>query len=193
MAKEINIARLSVDMIANTATYRSQLADLIKQTDKRLKELEKINSGSNKKINSDDAKSGKESARIAKKIADMEVEAYAEGARRTAAIRRTTEQAAQKSARRTSSYFTQAGFQIQDSLVQAQGGIAATTIVAQQGSQFLGAFGAAGALAGAALAGVAVAVGISEPRHPLMFNTECVVWPSARRLASLRQARAVGQ
>ena len=43
------------------------------------------------------------------------------------------------------------------------------------------------------LGSVAVAVGISEPRHPLMFNTECVVWPSARRLACLRQARAVGQ
>ena len=36
---------------------------------------------------------------------------------------------------------------------------------------------------------MAVAVGISEPRHPLMFNTECVVWPSARRLACLRQAK----
>jgi hypothetical protein len=40
---------------------------------------------------------------------------------------------------------------------------------------------------------VAVAVGVSDPRHPLMFNAECVVWPSARRLACLRQARAVGQ
>jgi hypothetical protein len=40
---------------------------------------------------------------------------------------------------------------------------------------------------------VAVAVGVSDPRHHLMFNAECVVWPSARRLACLRQARAVGQ
>lgn len=52
----------------------------------------------------------------------------------------------------------QAGFQIQDFTVQVQGGTSALVALAQQGSQFLGLFGAGGAIAGAALAIGAVAL-----------------------------------
>lgn len=45
----------------------------------------------------------------------------------------------------------QAGFQIQDFAVQVQGGTSALTALSQQGSQLLGIFGPAGAIAGAAL------------------------------------------
>lgn len=45
----------------------------------------------------------------------------------------------------------QAGYQIQDFAVQVQGGTSALTALAQQGSQFLGAFGPGGAIAGAVL------------------------------------------
>lgn len=52
----------------------------------------------------------------------------------------------------------QAGFQIQDFTVQVQSGTSALVALAQQGSQFLGLFGAGGAIAGAALAIGAVAL-----------------------------------
>lgn len=45
----------------------------------------------------------------------------------------------------------QAGFQIQDFAVQVQGGTSALTALSQQGSQLLGVFGPAGAIAGAVL------------------------------------------
>lgn len=45
----------------------------------------------------------------------------------------------------------QAGYQIQDFVVQVQAGTSALTALSQQGSQFLGAFGATGAAAGAVL------------------------------------------
>lgn len=45
----------------------------------------------------------------------------------------------------------QAGFQLQDFVVQVQSGTSAMTALSQQGSQFLGAFGPAGAIAGAVL------------------------------------------
>lgn len=160
MAKEINIARLSVDMIANTATYRSQMADLIKQTDKRLKQLEKIHGTSSAAINKHDITAAARATKIAKERAKAETDAYAMAARMKNQIRVVEEQQQVKSARRSANRMTQAGFQIQDSIVQYQGNIQATTIIAQQGSQFLGAFGTAGALAGAALAGAAVLVGI---------------------------------
>lgn len=44
-----------------------------------------------------------------------------------------------------------AGFQLQDFVIQVQGGTSALTALSQQGSQFLGAFGPAGAAAGAVL------------------------------------------
>jgi len=160
MAKEINIARLAVDMVANTATYRSQLAEMVKQTDKRLKELEKTNQKSNSQQNSDDNKAAKAAEMIAKKRAKAETEAYAEASRRQAKHERDKLTLQQSASRKSRSIAQQAGFQLQDTFVQAQMGIQATTIIAQQGSQFLGAFGAAGALAGAALAIGAVGVGI---------------------------------
>lgn len=50
------------------------------------------------------------------------------------------------------------GYQLQDATVQIQAGTNALTVLAQQGSQFLGVFGTGGAIAGAALAIGAVAV-----------------------------------
>lgn len=58
-----------------------------------------------------------------------------------------------------------AGFQLQDFAVQVQGGTSALTALSQQGSQFLGVFGPAGAVAGAALTvGILAAqiLGLSE-------------------------------
>lgn len=52
---------------------------------------------------------------------------------------------------RVSQVIGQAGFQIQDFAVQVQGGTSALTALSQQGSQFLGLFGAGGAIAGAVL------------------------------------------
>ena len=54
----------------------------------------------------------------------------------------------------------QVGFQVQDIAVQAQMGVAATTILAQQGSQLLGAFGPTGAILGGILAIGAAATGV---------------------------------
>lgn len=51
------------------------------------------------------------------------------------------------------------GYQLQDATVQIQGGTSALVALSQQGSQFLGMFGPAGAVAGAALAIGTVAVG----------------------------------
>jgi hypothetical protein len=55
---------------------------------------------------------------------------------------------------------TAAGFQLQDFAVQVQGGTSALTAFAQQAPQFLGVFGAAGAISGAAVAVGAIAVGL---------------------------------
>lgn len=55
---------------------------------------------------------------------------------------------------------TQAGFQLQDFFVQVQSGTSALTALSQQGSQFLGIFGAGGAVAGAALAIGTLAAGL---------------------------------
>lgn len=54
----------------------------------------------------------------------------------------------------------QAGFQVQDFFVQVQGGTSALTAFSQQGSQLLGIFGPAGAIAGAILAVGALAAGL---------------------------------
>jgi hypothetical protein len=54
----------------------------------------------------------------------------------------------------------QAGFQVQDFFVQVQGGTSALTALSQQGSQFLGVFGAGGAIAGAVLAIGALVAGL---------------------------------
>jgi hypothetical protein len=59
---------------------------------------------------------------------------------------------AARSVRGSGQIIGQAGFQLQDFFVQVQGGTSALTALSQQGSQFLGAFGAGGAIAGAALA-----------------------------------------
>lgn len=70
-----------------------------------------------------------------------------------AAMQRVTQSTddASGSARRFGYVAGQAGFQVQDFAVQVQSGTSALTALSQQGSQFLGAFGTGGAIAGAAL------------------------------------------
>lgn len=69
---------------------------------------------------------------------------------------------ATRSLRGSGSVISQAGFQLQDFFVQVQSGTSALTALSQQGSQFLGAFGPGGAIAGAALAiGAVVAALVS--------------------------------
>lgn len=160
MAKEINIARLAVDMVANTATYRSQLAELVKETDSRLKQLEKVNGTSNKKINADDAKAAKQAERIAKEKAKLVIEQAKREQREIAAIQRQKEKDLQTASKKTRAIVQQTGFQLQDVAVQAQAGIDGSIIVAQQGSQLLGAFGPLGAVLGAALAIGSIGFGV---------------------------------
>jgi hypothetical protein len=68
--------------------------------------------------------------------------------------------AASGAAKAASGRAAQVGFQVQDIAVQAQMGVAATTILAQQGSQLLGAFGPTGAILGGILAIGAAATGV---------------------------------
>lgn len=62
--------------------------------------------------------------------------------------------------RAASARAAQVGFQVQDIAVQAQSGTAATTILAQQGSQLLSAFGPTGAILGGILAIGSAATGV---------------------------------
>lgn len=68
--------------------------------------------------------------------------------------------AAQSASRAASGRAAQVGFQVQDIAVQAQAGTAATTILAQQGSQLLGIFGPTGAILGGVLAIGSAAAGV---------------------------------
>ena len=68
--------------------------------------------------------------------------------------------AATSASKAASSRAAQVGFQVQDIAVQAQMGTAATTILAQQGSQLLGVFGPTGAILGGILAIGAAATGV---------------------------------
>lgn len=69
----------------------------------------------------------------------------------------TSGQAAGKSASRVGQLAGQAGFQVQDFAVQVGGGTSALTAFSQQAPQLLGAFGPAGAIAGAIVAVGAIA------------------------------------
>jgi len=93
-------------------------------------------------------------------IAEMKRDLEQLGPAGQAAFQRI-EQGAQQAAtgsRNFGQLIGQAGFQLQDFTVQVQNGTSALTALAQQGSQFLGIFGAGGAIAGAALAVGAVAL-----------------------------------
>lgn len=68
--------------------------------------------------------------------------------------------AATSASKAASGRAAQVGFQVQDIAVQAQMGVAATTILAQQGSQLLGAFGPTGAILGGILSIGAAATGV---------------------------------
>lgn len=89
--------------------------------------------------------------------------AEAGAAKRVKAEERAQTQAAQasaKAANRRSQLAGQVGLQVQDIAVQAQMGVKATTILAQQGSQLLGAFGPQGAIIGGVIAIGAAAYGV---------------------------------
>ena len=68
--------------------------------------------------------------------------------------------ASQGASRSASGKAAQVGFHVQDIAVQAQAGTAATTILAQQGSQLLGIFGPTGAILGGILAIGSAAAGV---------------------------------
>ena len=86
--KEINIARIAVDMVANTSTYATQLKGAIKVTDKSLKDIEQSNKKSNSNLSKEDKKAAKEAERTARQKADAEIEQEKRAARETAAIAR---------------------------------------------------------------------------------------------------------
>lgn len=88
----------------------------------------------------------------------------------------------------------QAGFQIQDFTVQVQGGTSALVALAQQGSQFLGLFGAGGAIAGAALAIGAVALqmaGLGQRTEDATADTKKLTEELKRSLEVLTGMEAV--
>lgn len=72
---------------------------------------------------------------------------------------------AARTGRNFGSVIGQAGFQVQDFFVQVQGGTSALTAFSQQGSQLLGVFGPAGAIAGAILAIGSLAAGLLLARN----------------------------
>ena len=74
-----------------------------------------------------------------------------EAAARALAQHGTGSDTAAGGVRNLGSYVGQAGLQLQDFAVQVQAGTSAITALSQQGSQFLGAFGTGGAMAGAVL------------------------------------------
>ncbi len=160
MAKTVNIGRLSVDFLANTTTYKAQLQQLSVETDKRLIKLENANKKHNKKVLADDKQANNQQKKNQSEIDKMHDLAIKEEIKRQNRIQRVREAAAQKAQRSSRMRAQQAGFQLQDAVVQAQMGIDASVIVAQQGSQFLGAMGATGAILGSVLALGAVAFGV---------------------------------
>ena len=112
----------------NASRYNSELA-------KQAKELSKLGSGYNK--------------------ANSEVRKYAASLRQATDVQLEATQAAGfagKRVNRLGMQMQQAGYQVGDFAVQLQGGTNMMVALGQQGSQLLGIFGPAGAIAGAALA-----------------------------------------
>lgn len=109
----------------------------------------------------------KEAKRAAAIIAREEAKKAAEAEKASARMVKAAErayaaeqQAVAKAASGRSQKAAQVGLQVQDIAVQAQAGTAATTILAQQGSQLLGAFGPTGAILGGVLAIGSAAAGV---------------------------------
>lgn len=92
------------------------------------------------------------SASSSASIFDRELNKIERSSKRATAAQDTFSNTSRKGMRRTEIIAQQAGFQIGDLAVQLQGGTNAAVALGQQGSQLLGFFGPAGAIAGAALA-----------------------------------------
>lgn len=92
------------------------------------------------------------SAAASASVFERELKKVEASTRRAAVAQKTFENTSRKGMRNTEVIAQQAGYQIGDLAVQIQGGTNAAVAFGQQGSQLLGFFGPAGALAGAALA-----------------------------------------
>jgi hypothetical protein len=161
------MAAKNVDIKINTTASGTGA----KQTEDGLKKVGEEAEKTSKKRISAEERAALKAEQAAKKAADAvireekrkTVEAEKESARRVKAAERAVAQEQQALAKATSGRSqkaAQVGLQVQDIAVQAQMGVAATTILAQQGSQLLGAFGPTGAILGGILAIGAAATGV---------------------------------
>jgi hypothetical protein len=161
------MAAKNVDIKINTTASGTGA----KQTEDGLKKVGDEAEKTSKKRISAEERAALKAEQAAKKAADAvireekrkTVEAEKESARRVKAAERAVAQEQQALAKATSGRSqkaAQVGLQVQDIAVQAQMGVAATTILAQQGSQLLGAFGPTGAILGGILAIGAAATGV---------------------------------
>ena len=101
-------------------------------------------------------------------------------------------QRSQSSMRSFGSVTQQAGFQVQDFAVQVASGQSALVAFAQQAPQFLGIFGAAGAIAGAAVAIGAVALQFIGLGKETKFAAEATRYFDSVTQASLQSIQAQG-
>jgi hypothetical protein len=161
------MAAKNVDIKINTTASGTGA----KQTEDGLKKVGEEAEKTSKKRISAEERAALKAEQAAKKAADAvireekrkTVEAEKESARRVKAAERAVaqeQQALAKAMSGRSQKAGQVGLQVQDIAVQAQMGTAATTILAQQGSQILGAFGPQGAILGGILAIGAAAYGV---------------------------------
>jgi len=161
------MAAKNVDIKINTTASGTGA----KQTEDGLKKVGEEAEKTSKKRISAEERAALKAEQAAKKAADAvireekrkTVEAEKESARRVKAAERAVaqeQQAVAKAMSGRSQKAGQVGLQVQDIAVQAQMGTAATTILAQQGSQILGAFGPTGAILGGILAIGAAATGV---------------------------------
>jgi len=161
------MAAKNVDIKINTTASGTGA----KQTEDGLKKVGEEAEKTSKKRISAEERAALKAEQAAKKAADAvireekrkTVEAEKESARRVKAAERAVaqeQQAVAKAMSGRSQKAGQVGLQVQDIAVQAQMGTAATTILAQQGSQILGAFGPQGAILGGILAIGAAAYGV---------------------------------
>ncbi|MCJ8336228.1 MAG: hypothetical protein MJH10_18675 [Epibacterium sp.] len=164
---EAKVASISVELWANTQKYISSIKAAQETTAAQVK---KMGGSAKRQTTTMDAEARKQAAILRQQERDRKAEALA--AVKANKIKMDSDKRASealaKRGRESSRIMGQLGFQIQDSAVQAQMGINPFTIVAQQGSQALGAFGPAGAIAGAGLAIVSAGLGVLAPS---MFKT----------------------
>ncbi len=164
---EAKVASISVELWANTQKYIASIKAAQETTAAQVKKMGGSAKGQTATM---DKEAQKQAAILKKQERDRKAEALAATKANKSKMdsdKRATDAMA-KRGRESSRIMGQLGFQIQDSAVQAQMGINPFTIVAQQGSQALGAFGPAGAIAGAGLAIVSAGLGVLAPN---LFKT----------------------